>query len=191
MTTSLVRPRLFTVAEYLELGETESGYSELVEGRLILTPSPQVRHNRATFRAGMALEVQLPEEFEVVTDIDVDLELAAPHEPGFCRRPDLVIATRDARERVERDGGVLRASDLVLIMETMSPSSRRTDGIVKRAEYSDAGIGHYWILDVTAPVSLIACHLAGSFGYADDGEITGTFTTDAPLPLTLDLDALV
>ncbi len=47
------------------------------------------------------------------------------------------------------------------------------------------------MLDVTEPVSLVACHLAGEFGYADGGEVSGTFTTEVPFPLTLDLDALL
>ncbi len=35
-----VTPRLLTVAEYLTLGEPESGYTELVEGRVIQTSEP-------------------------------------------------------------------------------------------------------------------------------------------------------
>ena len=191
MTTSLTRPHLYTVAEYLELGETENGYSELVEGRVFVTPSPAHRHNRGTFQIGMQLEPQLPAGHAVVMDIDVDLELAAAQEPGFCRRPDLVVVRHEAAARVDRDGGVLRASEIVLALETVSPGSQRMDRVVKRSEYADAGIPHYWILDVTEPVSLVACHLAGEFGYADGGEVTGRSSTDAPFPLALDLDALL
>jgi hypothetical protein len=53
------------------------------------------------------------------------------------------------------------------------------------------GIRHYWILDVTEPVSLLACHLAGSFGYADSGAVTGTFEAAEPFPVRLELDALI
>jgi metal-responsive CopG/Arc/MetJ family transcriptional regulator len=38
------------VAEYLEIGEIELGYSELVEGRLLMSPSPVPGLNRAAFR---------------------------------------------------------------------------------------------------------------------------------------------
>lgn len=41
--------RLLTVAEYLAIGEVESGYSELVEGRLVMSPSPSPRHNLASW----------------------------------------------------------------------------------------------------------------------------------------------
>ena len=72
----------------------------------------------------------------------------------------------------------------------MSPGSRRTDHVAKRADYADAGIPHYWIVDLDEPVSLIACHLAGELGYVDGGAATGVFTTTEPFPVRLDLDAL-
>jgi hypothetical protein len=62
--------------------------------------------------------------------------------------------------------------------------------VAKRDEYADAGIPHYWIVDPTEPVSLPACHLAGEFGYADDGSVTGRFTATEPFPVEIDLDAL-
>ncbi|MDN5913878.1 MAG: hypothetical protein L0I76_01955 [Pseudonocardia sp.] len=65
------------------------------------------------------------------------------------------------------------------------------DHVTKRGEYVDAGIGHYWIIDLTEPVSMLACHLAGEFGYADSGAVTGTFAATAPFAVTLDLDALL
>ncbi len=40
-------PHLLTVAEYLEIGEIELGYSELVEGRLLMSPGPVADHNHA------------------------------------------------------------------------------------------------------------------------------------------------
>jgi hypothetical protein len=41
-------PRLFTVADYIELGETERGYTELHEGHLLVWPNQSVRHGIAT-----------------------------------------------------------------------------------------------------------------------------------------------
>jgi hypothetical protein len=37
---------------------------------------------------------------------------------------------------------------------------------------------------------MLACHLAGEFGYVDGGLVHGVFATEDPLPLRLDLDAL-
>jgi Uma2 family endonuclease len=183
-------PRLLTVAEYLARGETELGYDELVEGRVFMSPSPGPDHNRAVFRVAVQVEPQLPPELEVLLDLDVDLELAPPDAPGFTRRPDLVVARRSARQRVRQEGGIIRAPEVVVAAEFVSPGSRRTDHVAKRADYADAGIPHYWIVDLDDPISLVACHLGGELGYVDGGAVTGIFSTTEPFPVRLDLGTL-
>jgi hypothetical protein len=69
-----------------------------------------------------------------------------------------------------------------LVIEIVSPGSVRTDRLTKCGEYADARIPHYWIVDITRPVSILVCHLAGEFGYVDSGEITGAFTAREPFP---------
>lgn len=49
-------PALLTVADFLALGETEPGYDELVEGRVVTSPSPLPRHHRGGIRAVRQLE---------------------------------------------------------------------------------------------------------------------------------------
>ncbi|PXY19764.1 hypothetical protein BAY60_33310 [Prauserella muralis] len=181
---------LLTIAEYAELDAPETGYTELLEGRILMSPSPRPGHNIALFELTAQLKPQLPPGLQVVPDIDIDLELVPPGSPGHARRPDLVVVDRSAVERVDREGGLLRASDVRLVVEIVSPGSERTDTVDKRNEYADAGIAHYWIVDITAPVSLVACHLAGEFGYQDGGETTGRFTTQDPFPATVRLDEL-
>lgn len=182
---------LLTITEYAELGEPESGYTELLEGRLLMSPSPRPGHNIASKRLVLQLDSQMPGDMEVIQDIDVDLELAPPGGPATARRPDLVVVDRAAVRRVDREGGLLKASDVLLVVEIVSPGSTRTDNVDKRGEYADAEIPHYWIVDITEPVSLVACHLAGEFGYQDGGAVTGEFATQDPFAVRLNLDALL
>ncbi len=126
----------------------------------------------------------------MIQDVDVDLELASPGEPGFSRRPDLVVVQRSARLRVRETGGMVRAAEVVVVIEIVSPGSRRTDHVVKRGEYADAGIPHYWIVDLDEPVSLLDCHLAEGFGYQDAGGTAETFATLQPFPVRVELDRL-
>ncbi|MGH3321555.1 MAG: Uma2 family endonuclease [Streptosporangiaceae bacterium] len=183
--------RLLTIAEYAALGETDSGYTELVEGRLLMSPSPGPDHNAASLELAVQLRSQAPEHLEVIQDVDVDLELASSDRPGFSRRPDLVIAQRTARQRVREEGGLLRASEVLVAVEIVSPGSRRTDYVTKRSEYADAGIGHYWIVDLDPPPSTLACHLAGEFGYQDTGEVSGAFAAAEPFAVRLRLERLL
>ncbi|WP_300011882.1 Uma2 family endonuclease [Pseudonocardia sp.] len=181
-------PHPLTVAEYLAIGEIEPGYSELVEGRLVMCASPVFDHQDFLFELHSQVRSQLPPGLVAAQDLDLDLQLVPADGPGTVRRPDLVVATREAQLRLRREGGVLRASEVVLVVEVVSPSSVRTDHVVKRGEYADAGIPHYWIVDLDDPVSLIACHLAGDFGYRDGGAVTGLFSPTAPFAVEIDLD---
>ncbi|MGA6165371.1 Uma2 family endonuclease [Amycolatopsis magusensis] len=181
---------LLTVTEYAALAETEHGYTELQEGRLLMSLSPRPAHNIASFRLAKQLAGQLSEDLDVVQDIDIDLELAGPEEPGFSRRPDLIVAELAGVRRAQESGQLISAKDVLLVIEIVSPSSRRMDTVVKHGEYADAGIPHYWIVDLTEPVSLTACHLAPGFGYQDAPEVSGRSTLPEPFPLEIDLGQL-
>lgn len=179
-----------TIAEYAALGETESGYTELVGGRLLMSPSPRPDHNIAVKRLLALLDAQAPDHLEVIPHMDIDLELVSADEPGYSRRPDLIVVERAAVERVSKDGSMLKASDTVLVVEIVSPGSKRIDHVDKHGEYADAGIPYYWIVDITEPVSLVACHQAGEFGYQDSGAVTGEFVATTPFPVTMRLNEL-
>lgn len=186
MTTVAVVPtQLLTVGDYAALGEDEQGRTELMEGNLVMSPGPTPDHNLAIVELLIRLRPQLPSRYECIPDIDVDLQLAAPDAPGTVRRPDLVVADRRARRRVRAEGGLLRASDLLVVVEILSAGSHRIDRLVKRAEYADAGIAHYWIIDQEQH-SLTAHRLVDAQLQADDPAV-GSFRTETPFPVTLDL----
>jgi Uma2 family endonuclease len=183
------RPPL-TVADFVALPEdTDRGY-ELQEGALVVSAKPVAAHQRGLGRLFAQLDAQAPAEYAVVLDVSVDLQLVPPEQPGTVRAPDLVVTTTAAYDRVS-GGGAFRADEVLLAVEIKSPSTRRTDTVVKHAEYADAGIGHYWIVDLDDGPSLTACHLGGEFGYVDAEPAKGVFETGTPFPARVDLAALV
>lgn len=190
--TALPEPpgRLLTIAEYAALSEDDRYRWELQEGNLVMSPSPSPRHMLASGALRDQLISRLPHGVRVIQDVDIDLQLAAATEPGWSRRPDLVVVDQTAVDRVESEGGLLRAAEVRLAIEIVSPGSRRMDYLIKRGEYADAGIGHYWVVNTDRAASLLAYHLAGDLGYADDSEVTGVFTTTEPYRLTITLEHL-
>ena len=180
-----------TAAEYAELPEDSDHNYELQDGYVIVSAKPIPDHQSAVLNLGVQLNSQVPEHLALLPEVDIDLELAPPTQPGTVRAPDLVIVTREAFVRVRNEGGFLRAAECVLAVEVHSASTRRTDQVIKHSEYADAGIGHYWMIDLLGGPSLTACHLGGPFGYVNDTPVTGTFTTQAPFPVHLDLGTLV
>jgi Uma2 family endonuclease len=183
--------RLLTVDAYAAMGEDDRYRSELQEGNLVMSPSPAPDHMIVMGRLFVQLDEKLPTGLLAIPDVDVDLELAPRGDPGFVRRPDLVVVRQSAVDRVRRDGGLLRAGEVLVVVEIVSPGSYRTDHVIKRGEYADAGISHYWIVDLDRPVTLIDCHLAAEFGYQDPGPRTGRFVTTEPFPVDLSLDGLL
>ncbi|HEV8563261.1 MAG TPA: hypothetical protein VGR06_43650 [Actinophytocola sp.] len=67
-----------TIGEYAELGVTKSGYTELIEGSLLMSPSPTPKHNKASLALAVQLLQQLPADLDVIQDVDIDLKLTAP-----------------------------------------------------------------------------------------------------------------
>ncbi len=182
---------LLTISEYAALGEIEHGYSELVEGRLLMSPSPAYRHSRAMGRLYLQLTQQAPLDLEVVQELDVDLELAPADEPGSSRRPDLMVVRLEVGDQLSVEGGMVSAPEVLLAVEIVSPSSKRMDHVYKRNDYADAGIPNYWVIDIDEPISLTACRLTEEFGYVDDQVATGVFRTEVPFPVEIDLGRLV
>ncbi len=132
-------------------------------------PAPE--HQLALSEIMAQLQASLPSRLCVLHDVDIDLQIVPAH-----------------RRRAE--GGVLRASELVVAIELVSVGSERTDHVIKRGEYADAGVPHYWIVEIDDRPALVAHHHAGEFGYVAALPVTGTFTTDEPFPVRLDLDRL-
>lgn len=179
----------FTALEYAALPEDSDVRFELQEGHLVMSPSPLFRHQKFVSRLANALDVHAPPSVEVAPDVDVDLQLVPDDQPGFVRRPDVLVVSAAASARQAVEGGLLRAEDVVLAVEVFSPSSRRTDSVIKFAEYLEAGIPHYWTVDLEGRPSLRAFRLTGA-AYRDLGAFTGVVELSEPFAVRLDLDAL-
>ena len=136
----------FDLAAWDALGETEERL-ELVEGVLELSPSPTLRHQRILHRVVAALEDALGEEWAVVAEVDVVL-VGDPR--PTVRAPDVVVLPESMVATARR----AEASDVLAVVEVVSPGSRRTDRVAKLAEYARAGIGHYVVVDPGPPVTV-------------------------------------
>lgn len=132
----------WTEAHYFALPDTNR-YIELSEGELIMPPHPTRSHQRAVEELFVRLRafVQENELGEVhVAPLPVRLW------PGKIREPDVFFVAREHSDRIgEQFFGV---PDLV--MEVTSSGTWRTDRVEKLAEYAQAGVKEYWIVDPEA-----------------------------------------
>ncbi len=115
---------------------------ELVDGELIVSPSPAFRH-----------QVVLSALYDVLSPYvrsaglgralwsPADLEL----EPGQVNQPDIFVLPSINFERWED-------APPLLVVEALSPSTARYDRGLKRRFYQRAGVPEYWIVDIDGGV---------------------------------------
>ena len=112
---------------------------ELVDGEVLVTPSPHWMHQRIVVRLTVLIDgyVRASALGELFTSpLDVKLE------PGLVLQPDLLVVP---------PGEIRRRSDIVqhllLAVEIVSPSSARHDRVTKRPRYQRNRVPEYWIVD--------------------------------------------
>ncbi|WP_199429010.1 Uma2 family endonuclease [Qaidamihabitans albus] len=170
---------LLTLEEWADLPQDESLRYELVEGVLSVVPRPAPLHQRVMYRLTFQLNGQLPDELEAVQDTEIVVEAA---HPATVRAPDVVVTHTRV---VEANPARLDATDVVLAVEIISPGTKRTDQVTKFAEYAEAGIEHYWLIDLDSPLTVTAYQLIdGEYEIIADSE--EPFTVTAPVELKID-----
>lgn len=116
---------------------------ELADGRLIVLDMPTLGHQRVV--RDLARHMTAWNDAARPGEV-----LFAPYpvrlKPGLIREPDVFFYLAEHRDRLaEQSGG---PPDLAI--EVLSPSTRRTDLGDKLAEYAEAGVPEYWVVDPDA-----------------------------------------
>jgi Uma2 family endonuclease len=164
--------RLIGLPDWESLPEDESHHIECTEGNLIVVPKPHPVHQRIARRLTMQLEAQLPAGLTA----EADCEVLLSDSPLTVRAPGLVVVSAEA---FAANPPRFMADQVVVAIEVLSEGSRRIDRITKYSEYADAGIGHYWIVDPAAPVTVDAFALGGDGSYRGVAEqATGVIELD-------------
>lgn len=170
---------LLTLDEWdaLELPEHLSRRVELVEGVLVVSPAPRLRHQGAVVR--LAAQLDSLGDRRALAGPDVVLE---GDPTPTVRQPDVAVVPAeivDDRPRCD-------ACDVVAVFEVLSLGTTRVDRVLKMHEYAQAGISLYGIVDLGPAATLAEFRLVGGH-YEQVTEHRGT----APLAVgVVDLDAL-
>lgn len=171
----------FTYDDYLLLPEDGRRY-ELIEGELLLTPTPLIEHQRLSSRLqtriGSLVEREgLGELFAAPTD--------AYFSPTNVVQPDLLFV---AKEHSDRIGTACLHGPPDLVIEILSDSSRQRDEVTKPRLYAKFGVPEYWIFDrVRAAVRV--CRLAdGAYRRAMELSAAGGDRLTTPLLPGLELN---
>jgi len=157
----------------------ESGHRyELVDGSLIVTPSPSWLHQVASSRLMAVLIRSNP-------DPDRLLVLHAPFDvllgSDTAIQPDLMVF--DARDDEPRLP--------LLTVEILSPSTRHLDIGLKWSRYASAGIPSYWVVDPDVP-EVIAWQLEnGAYNQVAHAATNQLVTLSTPWPASFTPQSLI
>jgi Uma2 family endonuclease len=172
----------WTVDDLEEFTDDGNRY-ELVDGSLLVSASPPVRHGVANDNLFRLLDRHAPRELRVMT---VGLGIGISGRTTFYV-PDLLIVSEAA---LRRDPGVrmLDPADVPLVAEVLSPSNRRVDLVLKRHDYGAAGIPHYWIVDPAERTLTVLVLDEGAASYREEAVLRPgeTWQTDRPYPVSVD-----
>jgi len=156
-------------SDYAAIPPARNRY-EILDGELFVTPAPSPLHQRVSKR----LQRQLEEFFETsghgeVFNAPIDVILSN-HD---VVQPDLVVVLDPTRISSRAIEGAP-----TLLVEVLSPSSRKTDKSTKAKRYAALGVRHYWIVDPDA--HRIECYRETNGRYSLVIEAEGDATISHP-----------
>jgi Uma2 family endonuclease len=115
---------------------------EVIDGVLLVSPSPDNPHQRAVRQLLFALHPYCEQhDLGEALSSPSDVELS----PKDLVQPDVFVTREITSSRND-------ARDLRLAVEVLSPSSRHTDRLVKRPRYQRERIPEVWIVDLDTRV---------------------------------------
>lgn len=129
-----------TAEEYYELPDDGFRY-ELIDGRLLLAPSPLERHQRLLFQLTFRIANYLnsnPIGIAYFAPLDVELT------KDFVCQPDIIFI-RNENRRIITEKRIVGAPDL--LVEILSEGTAQRDREVKFKRYAQYGVKEYWIID--------------------------------------------
>ncbi|MFI6822195.1 Uma2 family endonuclease [Micromonospora sp. NPDC050187] len=151
---------------------------ELLDGVLLVSPSPTRLHQTIAMRLGVALEEACPDEYDVTQAVEVRLSRSR----SFI--PDVLVTTAEA---AAGNPAHYAPHEVVLAVEIVSPSTRSIDRVLKPALYAQAGIPYYWRVEVEGDEIVVYTSRIDPVDevYTETGRWTKVVDTGEPFPVNL------
>lgn len=139
--TMVANPRRYTYADLLEMPD-DGKRREVIGGELIVSPAPVANHQRVLLNLALMLN-------RFASDTGSGELFIAPFDVRLgindVVEPDIVFIAAERRRVPGTENNIVYPPDLVV--EIISPSSRRTNFVKKMALYARGGVPEFWIPD--------------------------------------------
>ena len=131
----------FTYRDYKNLPESEMRRYELLEGELIMVPSPTTYHQSISGNLEHALrDFVRKHNLGFIYHAPLDVVLSEED----VAQPDILFISKERSQIITKDN-IQGAPDLII--EILSPATAERDRTYKRTLYARSGVREYWIVD--------------------------------------------
>lgn len=181
MVCMAIATELGFTTEYLDSLPEDGNRYELIDGQLLVSPSPIWAHQEVTYALAFLLRDACPRNLRIV---------GAPFDLRPDRHNNVIPDVLVARYVELAPGGKpgKRLTDPpVLAVEVLSPSSKLTDRTLKKAFYERLGVRSYWLIDPNPDLPSLTAFLLNGSEYREIALVTGDEPFDAtePFPITV------
>jgi Uma2 family endonuclease len=178
MTTAPIYPQAdpWTVDDLDRL--PDGSFYEIIDGSLLVSPPPVPHHQIVASRLLRDMADAAPTEFEVLSPAGVNVSTS-------YLEPDLAVVRGAAALANPKR---LEATDVLLVVEIISPSNAGVDRREKPIRYAEAGIPHFWRIEIEGDrTPYVVRHVLVGDRYAEVGTVFAgdEETVDVPFPITL------
>jgi Uma2 family endonuclease len=149
---------------------------ELIDGALVVTPSPHWRHQFVVAELLAVLRAACPEDL-MALPAPLDLTLAV----DTVVEPDLLVSRRSDFDAGRYDLAV----PPLLVVEVLSPSTQVIDRNLKRRRYEAAGVPSFWVVDPVGPRLTAWELLDGAYIEVADVGPGESWTARQPFPVEI------
>ena len=172
---------IYTIADLERSRERDDRLRwELLDGELVVTPSPRTIHQSIAFRLGAIIDQVAPAGTELfMAPLDVRLD------ERNVLQPDVMLVTESSIEEEFISGTP------VLAVEILSPSTRRQDLVTKRDILQRAGCPHYWVIDPADASVRIWELVSGAYRLVVHAHGDEQVTVTEPVELTFSVNDLI
>jgi Uma2 family endonuclease len=172
----------WTEDDYLALGETKDRV-ELLDGALLVSPTPNPRHQHVSRRLANAIEPMAAK-----AGLDVYEAISVRLRTGRINIPDLSIV-----EPIDPEEPVVDVAAVRLVCEIVSPGNPAVDRILKMQLYAEAGIAWYLLVEPEPEsVALRLFRLDGDHYLVHAAALPGIpLEMTDPIAVTIDPEALL
>ena len=168
-TFAMPHGRPFTVRDLADFPDDGNRY-ELIDGLLLVSPSPSYHHQVVVVQLSYLLQTVQPTGFQVLT-----APFSVQPSPDTEVQPDVLVAMEDDYTPKNLPKGPL------LAVEVLSPSTAIIDLNTKKALYERLGSASYWVIDPIDP-SLSVFELDENGKYQQVAEVRGDAAFEATQP---------